>query len=102
MLLFCVSVGLASSFEQIVVHPVLAILIGIVAAIVLVILLIIFFIKSRHNRFQLAQQRNGPNDSCPGLTSNGDLKMKKVKINGANGKVAGNGKKSNNGNHGKG
>ncbi len=80
----------------------LAILIGIVAAIVLVILLIIFLIKSRHNRFQLAQQRNGPNDSCSGLNLNGDLKMKKVKINGTNGKIVSNGKKPHNGDFGKG
>ena len=102
---FFTLVGLTGSFEQIVVHPMLAILIGIVAFVVLFIILIIVLIRARHSRYRAAQQRNSHNgsDGSAPLTSNGDLKMNKVKMNGnaaskSNGKL----KKQNGEDHGKG
>ena len=77
------------------VHPILAILIGIVASVVLFIILIIVLVRVRHARYRAAQQRNARNGSDPSgaLTTNGDLKMKKVKLNGsAANKSMGNGK----------
>lgn len=83
--------------ERIVVNPFLAILIGVVATIVLLIIFLVLFMRGRHARYRAANHRasnprNGGSDPTTALTSNGELKMKKIKMNGSSGGNNNNGK----------